>query len=261
MDQALDDNAEGLHGMSSGLPSSQRLTRDELVIDYVLGMAEAEDHERALRLLESDAAFRRDVIALREKLGELDSTAPVQAPEKLSWSSIETAIDAPAEPRRAPVAAEKSIGVLTGLWESLGFWRPAALAASVAAALMGAGLLREMGKPPSQPVYVAVLQTGEGRAQAVVNAYADGTVTLVPIDSIGVPEGRILEVWTLQSREQGPVSIGRMDRARTLKLDLKQLQRPDAGHLFEITVEPPGGSPTGRPTGPVLSKGLAGQAL
>ena len=121
--------------------------------------------------------------------------------------------------------------------------------------------MREYAKPPTHPVYVAVLQTGEGRAQAVVNAYADGTVTLVPIETIGVPQGRILEVWTLQSREQGPVSIGRMDQARTLKLDLKQLTRPDAGHLFEITVEPPGGSPTGRPTGPVLSKGLAGQAL
>ncbi|MGL5114801.1 MAG: anti-sigma factor domain-containing protein, partial [Beijerinckiaceae bacterium] len=73
--------------------------------------------------------------------------------------------------------------------------------------------------------------------------------------------GRILEVWTLQSREQGPVSIGRMDQARTLKLDLARLKRPDVGHLFEITVEPPGGSPTGRPTGPILMKGLVGVAL
>jgi anti-sigma-K factor RskA len=108
---------------------------------------------------------------------------------------------------------------------------------------------------------VAVLQTGEGKAAAVVNAYADGTVNLVPLEQIGVPEGRILEVWTLQTREQGPVSIGRMDRARTLKLDLNRLARPDSGHLFEITVEPRGGSPTGRPTGPILMKGLASQAL
>ena len=40
--------------------------------------------------------------------------------------------------------------------------------------------------------------------------------------------------------------------ARTLKLDLTTLSRPDAGHIFEITAEPPGGSPTGRPTGPIL---------
>jgi anti-sigma-K factor RskA len=240
-----------------------RLTREELAIDYVLGMAEAEDHERALRLIQTDASFRAEVAELREKLGELDRTAPERPPQGLDWAGLERAIDAPSPAVAASRAAAEasSGGLFASLWRNLGFWRPAAIAAGVASVLLAGGLTRELAKPPQQPVYVAVLQTGEGRAQAVVNAYADGTVTLVPIDQIGVPQGRILEVWTLQSREQGPVSIGRMDRARTLKLDLKQLKRPDAGHLFEITVEPPGGSPTGRPTGPVLSKGLAGQAL
>jgi anti-sigma-K factor RskA len=246
-----------VHGMNG------RLTREELAIDYVLGMAEAEDHERALRLIQTDASFRAEVAELREKLGELDRTAPEKAPRMLSWGDIEKAIDAPSPAVAASLAAAETSGegLLASLWRNIGFWRPAAIAAGVASLLLAGGLARELAKPPTQPVYVAVLQTGEGRAQAVVNAYADGTVTLVPIETIGVPEGRILEVWTLQNREQGPVSIGRMDRARTLKLDLRQLKRPDAGHLFEITVEPPGGSPTGRPTGPVLSKGLAGQAL
>jgi anti-sigma-K factor RskA len=242
--------------------SGEKLTRDELAIDYVLGMAEGTDHERALRLIETDALFRALVTVWREKLGEMDRTAPEKTPVALVWDDLDQALDM--APKRAVAVskpAASGINGLTSLWQSLGFWRPTAFAACLAAVVLGGGLIREQAKSPTQPVYVAVLQTGEGRAQAVVNAYADGTVTLVPIETIGVPQGRILEVWTLQSREQGPVSIGRMDQARTLKLDLKQLRRPDAGHLFEITVEQPGGSPTGRPTGPVLSKGLAGQAL
>ena len=135
------------------------------------------------------------------------------------------------------------------------------MAAGLATIVLAGGLIRETSKPPTQPIYVAVLQTSEGRSAAVVNAFADGSVTLVPIETIGVPEGRILEVWTLQTREQGPVSIGRMDKARTVKLDLKTLKRPDVGHLFEITVEPTGGSPTGKPTGPILMKGLTSVAL
>jgi anti-sigma-K factor RskA len=242
--------------------SGERLTRDELAIDYVLGMAEGADHERALRLIETDGLFRALVTVWREKLGEMDRTAPEKAPVAMVWDDLEQALDmAPKRAAAAPRPAANENSIFDSLWQNLGFWRPAAIAAGLAAVVLGGGLLREQARPPTQPVYVAVLQTGEGRAQAVVNAYADGTVTLVPIETIGVPQGRILEVWTLQSREQGPVSIGRMDQARTLKLDLKQLRRPDAGHLFEITVEPPGGSPTGRPTGPVLSKGLAGQAL
>jgi anti-sigma-K factor RskA len=149
----------------------------------------------------------------------------------------------------------------TTLWQRLAFWRPAALASGFASVLLAAGLSWQASRPPVQPIYVAVLETPEGRPAAVVNAFADGTVSLVPIESIAVPQGRILEVWTLQNRDQGPVSVGRVERARTLKLDLARLKAPSNGHLFEITVEPPGGSPTGRPTGPVLMKGLAATAL
>jgi anti-sigma-K factor RskA len=36
--------------------------------------------------------------------------------------------------------------------------------------------------------------------------------------------------------------------------------RPRAGMLIEISVEPPGGSPTGRPTGPILFYGRLSEA-
>jgi anti-sigma-K factor RskA len=236
--------------------SAERLTRAELAIDHVLGLAGPAEEERALRLLETDALFRAEVAALRETLGAIDATAAPAPPGPEAWAAIERKLDAAPAPPPAAQATRRAT-----FWDSLAFWRPMGLAAGAAAALFAVGFAVQWAKPPAQPVYVAVLQTTEGRAQAVVNAYADGTVTLVPIEAVPVPEGRIIEVWTLQNREQGPVSIGRMDRARTLKLDLKSLARPDAGHLFEMTVEPPGGSPTGKPTGPILSKGLAGQAL
>ena len=52
-----------------------------------------------------------------------------------------------------------------------------------------------------------------------------------------------------------------MDRARTLELPLKDLPPPGPDQLFEITLEPAGGSPTGRPTGPILFKGNTTQTL
>ncbi len=242
--------------------SGEKLTREELAVDYVLGMAEGTDLERAERLMATDGLFKALVMTWRETLGEMNRTAPEVPVRHLMWEGVQNALaTVPGNAVKPAHAVASNAGHLSSLWQNLGFWRPAALAGGLATVLLAAGLVQEQGKPPAQPVYVAVLQTELGRASAVVNAYADGTVTLVPIETIGVPEGRILEVWTLQTRERGPVSIGRMGRARTLKLDLKQLSRPDAGHLFEITVEPPGGSPTGRPTGPILMKGLAGQAL
>jgi anti-sigma-K factor RskA len=241
--------------------SISRTTREELAIDFALGLAEGAEFERAERLLQTDTVFAGFSRYWQERMAEIDRTAPERTAMTLNWEQIERAIDAKDAPVPKLIARSSQTGLLAGLWQSLGFWRPAAIAAAFASLLLAVGLVGQLQRPAAQPVYVAVLQTGEGRAAAVVNAYADGTVTLVPLETIGVPEGRILEVWTLQTRERGPVSIGRMDQARTLKLDLKALSKPDAGHLFEITVEPQGGSPTGRPTGPILMKGLASTAL
>lgn len=244
------------------MTGEERLTREELAIDHALGLAEGAARERAERLEATDAVFRALVADWRRHLGAIDDTAPERAVPASGWEMLNAALDQPQPVRRVSAAeTTSSQGWAARLWGNLGFWRPAAMAAAFASVVLGIGLVRSVTEGPDRPVYVAVLQTGEGKAAAVVSAYADGTVNLVPLEQIGVPEGRILEVWTLQSREQGPVSIGRMDRARTLKLDLTRLRRPDAGHLFEITVEPPGGSPTGRPTGPILMKGLASQAL
>jgi anti-sigma-K factor RskA len=264
--------------------SISRTTIDELAIDFALGLAEGSELERAERLLQTDNNFATDVRYWQERMSEIDKTAPERsafperpaAPERpasperpattLSWESIEQAIEKNAAPTVTPASTfppskPSNQGILAGLWEAIGFWRPAAIAGAFASLLLTVGLVSQLQRSVTQPVYVAVLQTGESRAAAVVNAYADGTVTLVPLETIGVPQGRILEVWTLQTRERGPVSIGRMDQARSLKLDLKSLSKPDVGHLFEITVEPVGGSPTGRPTGPILMKGLASTAL
>ena len=68
-------------------------------------------------------------------------------------------------------------------------------------------------------------------------------------------------MWTLPSRERGPVSVGLMSRAQTLQLSLKDLPAPKPDQLFELTLEPATGSPTGRPTGPILFKGNTALAL
>jgi anti-sigma-K factor RskA len=111
-----------------------------------------------------------------------------------------------------------------------------------------------------QPVMIAVLFDGN-RAGAVVHAFADGRHVLLPLTSIEVPRGRALQVWTLPSRERGPVSVGLMNQARTLELSLSNLPATRPDQLFEITLEPETGSPTGRPTGPILFKGNAALAL
>ena len=55
----------------------------------------------------------------------------------------------------------------------------------------------------------------------------------------------------------GPISLGLLTGTGTADLDAPRLPEPADGQLYEITLEPRGGSPTGRPTGAILAKGLA----
>ncbi len=229
---------------------------EALAGEYALGTLDSAERRSAEALMARDAAFREAVIAWQQRLAPLDDTAQPLIPTPTLWSRIESLIPAQ-KPARLPGQPSR----LATLWESLGFWRPLGLTSALAGLVLAVALAATIARGPMKPDYVAVLNTSDGRAAAVVNVYADGTVNLIPLEDIRVPQGRIIEVWTLQNREQGPVSIGRLDRARTLKLDLKNLGRPEANHLFELTLEPPGGSPTGKPTGPILMKGLAARSI
>jgi anti-sigma-K factor RskA len=148
----------------------------------------------------------------------------------------------------------------SSLWNSLLALRITALAASLAAVVLAVGLAFAIRSAHQAPTMIAVLLDGN-RAGAVVEAFADGRVVLRPLTGIDVPAGRAIQVWTLPSRERGPVSVGLMSRARTLQLSLQDLPTPKLDQLFELTLEPETGSPTGRPTGPVLFKGNTSLAL
>jgi anti-sigma-K factor RskA len=225
-----------------------------LAAEFVLGLLEGDDLAEAQRRLASNAAFAREVEIWRSRFMAFDdATEPRPAGDAL-WRKIEAAIQAPAPTRAAQSAWSR-------LWSNVPVLRAATMAASFAAVLFAVGLGAAIKYARDhQPVMVAVLLDGD-RPGAVVQAFADGRVVLVPLTSINVPEGRVLEVWTLPSRERGPVSVGLMSQARTLQLNLKDLPRPGVQQLFEITLEPAGGSPIGRPTGPVLFKGTTSTAL
>ena len=160
-----------------------------------------------------------------------------------------------------PLVVPHPASAFSALWRNLAFWRGAGLASAAATLALAIGLAWTSWRPAERPVLVAVLLTDDNRPAAVVNAFADGNADLIPLAPIDVPPDRTLQIWTLWDRARGPVSVGLIDRARTVRLWLEDLPRTAPDQLFEISVEPRNGSPTGRPTGPVLMKGLTSAAL
>ncbi len=167
-----------------------------------------------------------------------------------------------AKPAAAPRATSSVATSLLRWWNSLSFWRGAAMATSLASLVLLAGLAASLMRAPQTPVYVAILLTeNSNEPAALVNTCADGRAELVPLRDLAAPEGRALQVWTLWDRAVGPRPVGLAQAIRTMNLNLNNLPTTGQGRLFEITLEPAGGSPTGRPTGPILMKGLTTRAL
>jgi len=227
--------------------------RQALAADFVLGVLDTNDQAEAERLMQVDAAFAQDVAAWRSRLAELDLSAEPLAPRGDLWSRIDEAVALPA-------AAEASPRQKPSLWSSLPVWRTVGLIATAASLIFAVAFGVALREAQRTPAMIAVLVDGD-KAGAIVHVFNDGRAVLLPLTDIAVPPDRALQVWTLPSRERGPVSIGLMQQARTLSLALDNLPATRGDQLFEITLEPKGGSPTGRPTGPILFKGLASRPL
>ena len=221
----------------------------ELAGEYALGLLEGPTLEAFEREMATDPALADAVSRLQRHLQALDDTATPLEPSAGLWTRIEGRLGAP----RAP--ADNVIALRPGPLERNYNWM--ALAASVVVALGIGYVVGSFDRQP-QPIMIAVLiDEATSQPGAIVEAFADDSIRLQPLDLFEVPEGQTLQVWTLPDAETGPVSLGTFSDPRTIMLNGPNLPQPNSGQLYEITLEPAPGSPTGRPTGPILVKGFA----
>ncbi|EEB82381.1 anti-sigma factor [Roseobacter sp. GAI101] len=227
----------------------------DLAADYVLGLLPEDESQLFEEILARDSDLAQYVGDLRDRLLPLDlSAAPRDLPEGMvarTRAALEQ-LDAP-----SPITtARKSLPNAAANTPQMPSGRRAGL---IAAALVGiavgfgAGWLR----PSPEPLVIAVLLDDQGVPQAVVEDYGNDTATVRFVAEIDVPPDRSLQVWTLPTPEIGATSLGVLDRTAPTRLTFDHLPGPMAQQLYEVTLEPAGGSPTGRPTGPIIGKGFA----
>ena len=82
-------------------------------------------------------------------------------------------------------------------------------------------------------------------------------IQLIPLGITQVPTDKTLQFWTKGDGWDGPVSLGLVKPGQTLSLPLDRLPPLEPNQLFELTLEGPDGSATGKPTGPIQFIGRA----
>src|SRR5262249_32331785 len=142
-------------------------------------------------------------------------------------------------------------------WRNLIFWRSfgitsAALAAASIAALAYIGLV-----PDARAPLMATLSGRVGQPNFVATVTATGNTLVIVPAALLTNDPRAFELWLIPSGETRPRSLGLIEPGKPIRLDIPSdlagRITPDAS--LAVSLEPPGGSPTGQPTGPVIAAG------
>lgn len=234
---------------------------DDLAESYVLGLLEpreeADVEARITRPANAeDRALAAAVGAARDMLLPLDLTASDLPLNPDAWARVEASLgDRTAVDATPPADAPRS-GKEAPMPEAGRGHRLAALLATAAAVLLAAVLAWQTLFAPKPAVLVVLVNTG-GEAVAVLEAYADNRVVVTPLRGVEAGPSQVLQLWTKPDPAGPPVSVGLLQTVAQMAVQNRDLPQPNAGQLFEITLEPEGGSPTGLPTGPVVGVGNA----
>lgn len=241
--------------------------REHLAAEYALGTLSGRARRRFERLMAEDAALRAAVAAWEARLNPLAETLEPPPPPPRVWEGIERALGprpagTPA-PRRSwretlfgrPRQPVPSLAT-AGLWYCVGFWRAVGLGAAALAAVLAVYLAVGRGPAPFVASHVAVLTSAETGPMLVARLdAASGRLTVIPVALPPAGPDQALELWLLPPDAAGPRSLGLLTPAG-LERDLPAAELASlAGAALAVSLEPAGGSPTGRPTGPVLYQG------
>ncbi|MCP5140996.1 MAG: anti-sigma factor [Gammaproteobacteria bacterium] len=236
-----------------------------VALEYVLGLLDRNEFAAADARRRADLAFDREISAWETRL--------------VRFYAAEPAVTVPAGVRDRllarlfPPAPEEIAAWRRGL----ALWRGFALAASVGVIALGVALLAriEPASAPSTPIaqvpatlppiaavpaepafkatYCALFKTDERMEWIVWADPRSGKMrAIVPGSQVAyAPDQHAMELWMLPADGSAPRSLGILPASGKAELAMPTGLIEEAKGLA-VSQEPPGGSPTGLPTGPVL---------
>jgi anti-sigma-K factor RskA len=226
--------------MSDTLDHSALPEDDLLAAELALGVLEGAERITAVQRAARDRAFALLVEAWEQRLAPWAAEIREVSPPPEVWDRISSAL--PAQTRR------------NGLWHSLNFWRGLSFAAGALAAACLVGLIYLGTLTPRQALIATIEGGGQRHFVATIDSVR-GTVAVVPA-AFSADATRVPELWLIPP-DGRPRALGllRADQTVVLALppELATLAKNNA--VLAVSLEPPGGSTTGLPTGPVIATG------
>ena len=227
---------------------------EDLAGEYVLGVLDAAAWREASLRLRTDDAFAADVRKWEERLAALLVAAPEVIPTRDLWPDIR---------RVLPADRGGSVAFWRGLAAASGLIAAASLAVVVLDGQRPRTLVTPQPTPavvaaaaPEEPMQVALLKPVSGPTAFVATLDRKRRVMTVSPGAVRAPKGRSLELWMIPPGG-APQALGVIPADRSAKMPMPEAfdGQGDTPIVLAVSLEPTGGSPTGRPTGPVVARG------
>jgi anti-sigma-K factor RskA len=228
---------------------ARRPLADALSAAYVAGTLRGPARRRFELLLQAHPALRAAVRGWEDRLLPLTVVLEPVAPSPALWPRIEQRL----WPRAAAAPA-------TPWWQHIAPWR--ALSGMATVATLALAVLLANPAPNPAPVVVVLQGTADAAAAGgggfVASVSGDGrSLVTRPLLQVAVQPDRVLELWSVPP-QGNPQSLGLIKADGVTVLDRRRLPATllqGGTAALAVSVEPPGGSPTGVPTGPVVFAG------
>lgn len=219
---------------------------------FVLGLLRGQERRQFEADLAVDPVLASEVSAWESWLLPLSLAVPQVAPPETVWREIERIL-APRDAvvsRPAATKLRRRPTLRETFWDNVAIWR--GIGAIAVAAVIALVVLRP--QQPQAPSMVAVLASKAGPVFTVA-VHSNGAMNIVPVGTTTPPPGKVWQLWAVAGGEK-PVAVGFVEpngsvtQPNQLPPDLRKPQI-----LMAVTVEPPGGSPTGQPDTPIVFAG------
>ncbi|MBD8873718.1 anti-sigma factor [Rhodanobacter sp. DHB23] len=227
--------------------------------EYVLGVLDADARAEVAHEVRTSGEAATAVALWQRRLQPLAEEITEVAPAPYVWARIHDALQLDAPPRAVPRKR---------LWDNLALWHWLGLGASAVAValLLVVALPRRVAAPPPTTAAVAYMASTIKQDNGTTGWTATmdlqhARMVVVPAAPATLAQGRAPELWLIPAGQK-PIAVGMIsrDQPTTLTLAPALLAQLGPTAALAVSVEPPGGSPTGQPTGPVIAKGAIGAA-
>lgn len=228
--------------------------------EYVLGTLSPEERREFEQAAAADPELRAEQQRWEKHLAGLGLKLRPQAPRPIVWLDVLQKTGGGGARAAAPAARGSR---LTTAWAAL---------ATAASMVLGFGLYREVSTPPETRIervevpvpaqtFVAYLQVPQstmfwtlaavpGRNELAVRAGGEAPAAARDLDA---------ELWLI-TQAGDAISLGVIPKAGEIHRALPTGVALGAGGTVAVSLEPKGGSPTGKPTGPVVTSAKVLQA-